>query len=262
MRVSPPNSRSCGRLLRRHCRASVRLDQRASHRSRCWSHAACDVRTGANMRLAIKSMGGDVAEAACDGALLDDSRPGASRLPSTTRQLVCKRSSGAPGLRQNRRWRRCRRPTWLSSVCIVRAAIAISAAHARRVRLHEERSNSTDRDMIYAATRGEVEKPGARRSSANGGSKAACRRQPGGSRRTRSYLFYIHAAPAVANGNRSEPRTRRAIARGSSSLAGSSALQTVLTLRRHRPHQAVPRRARAQHRDHHAQGRRMAQPSP
>ena len=110
------------------------------------------------MLLAIKSMGGE-GEAAWR-ALLDDLVRRGLRTPG----LVV--IDSAPGLEKAvaALW-----PDMADQRCTVHKHRNL-LAHAHE-RLHEEISNYY-RDMIYAATRGEV-RPGARRSSANGASNAA-----------------------------------------------------------------------------------------
>ena len=177
--------------------ARARLDRRATSISLL---VALGVRAdGQKMLLRDRKRLGGEGEAAWRALLNDLVRrvdPYAGAWSSSTARRVSKR-----------RWRRCG-PTWLSSAAQC-TSIAISSP-MRPSALHEEISNDY-RDMIYAATRGEV-RPGAKRSSANGGSKAA-------SSPTACAMRRRHVAVA-AMGHRSEPRTRSSDCTRSSS-AGS-----------------------------------------
>ena len=145
------------------------------------------------MLLAIKSMGGE-GEAAWR-ALLDDlvrrglPTPGAGS--SSTARRVLEKALAAL-------W-----PDMAVQRCTVHKHRNL-LAHAPE-RLHEEISNDY-RDMIYAATRGEVEtRPASGVHPQMAAQEPRRRRQPGGSRRQ---AVPHSRGSRRANGNRSEPRTR------------------------------------------------------
>ena len=216
--------------------ARVRLDRRATSISLL---VALGVRAdGQKMLLAIKSMGGE-GEAAWR-ALLDDLVRRGLRTP----ELVV--IDGAPGLEKALAalW-----PDMAVQRCTVHKHRNL-LAHAPE-RLHEEISNDY-RDMIYAATRGEVE---ARRKAFVRKWRPQMsrrRRQPGGSRRQAVHLHPVPAEPMEIDPNLERDR---AIARGVQ--APDQDLDRA-ALRRNRRH-AVLGAARLRT-DHHAQGRRMADP--
>ena len=216
--------------------ARVRLDRRATSISLL---VALGVRAdGQKMLLAIKSMGGE-GEAAWR-ALLDDLVRRGLRTP----ELVV--IDGAPGLEKAvaALW-----PDMAVQRCTVHKHRNL-LAHAPE-RLHEEISNDY-RDMIYAATRGEVEtrrKAFIRKWQPQ---MPRRRRQPGGSRRQ---AVHIHAVPAKPMEIDPNLERDRAIARGVQAPDQDS---DRATLRRNRRH-AVLGAARLRT-DHHAQGRRMADP--
>ena len=212
--------------------ARVRLDRRATSISLL---VALGVRAdGQKMLLAIKSMGGE-GEAAWR-ALLDDLVRRGLRTP----ELVV--IDGAPGLEKAMAalW-----PDMAVQRCTVHKHRNL-LAHAPE-RLHEEISNDY-RDMIYAATRGEVET----RRKAFIRKWPRRRRQPGGSRRQ---AVHIHAVPAEPMEIDPNLERDRAIARGVQAPDQDS---DRAALRRNRRH-AVLGAARLRT-DHHAQGRRMADP--
>src|SRR6202042_2668697 len=122
-------------------------------------------------------------------------------------------------------------------------------AHAPE-RLHEEISNDY-RDMIYAAPRGEVE---TRRKGfiRKWPLMPPRRRQPGGSRRQAVHIPPVPAEPMEIDPNLERDR---AIARG---VQAPDQHSDRAALRRNR-RQAVLGAARLRT-DHHAQGRRMADP--
>ena len=215
--------------------ARVRLDRKATSISLL---VALGVRAdGQKMLLAIKSMGGE-GEAAWR-ALLDDLVRRGLRTP----ELVV--VDGAPGLEKALAalW-----PDMAVQRCTVHKHRNL-LAHAPE-RLHEEISNDY-RDMIYAATRGEVE---ARRKAfvRNGASNVAP--SPTVWRKPATSCSHSHGS-RPANGNRSEPRTRSSDCTRSSS-AGS---RTQTCCPAPKPPPCCSGRARLRT-DHHAQGRRMADP--
>ena len=187
--------------------ARVRLDRRATSISLL---VALGVRAdGQKMLLAIKSMGGE-GEAAWR-ALLDDLVRRGLRTP----ELVV--IDGAPGLEKAvaALW-----PDMAVQRCTVHKHRNL-LAHAPE-RLHEEISNDY-RDMIYAATRGEVENPAQGVHPQMAPSNAAP--SPTAWRKPATGCSHSRGS-RQANGNRSEPRTRSSDCTRSSS-AGSR-LQTVL----------------------------------
>ena len=217
--------------------ARVRLDRRATSISLL---VALGVRAdGQKMLLAIKSMGGE-GEAAWR-ALLDDLVRRGLRTP----ELVV--IDGAPGLEKALAalW-----PDMAVQRCTVHKHRNL-LAHAPE-RLHEEISNGY-RDMIYAATRGEVE---TRRKAfirkwrpANAGAVADSLEEAG------DQAVHIHTVPAEPMEIDPNLERDRAIARGVQ--APDQDLDRV-ALRRNRRH-AVLGAARLRT-DHNAQGRRMADP--
>ena len=216
--------------------ARVRLDRRATSISLL---VALGVRAdGQKMLLAIKSMGGE-GEAAWR-ALLDDLVRRGLRTP----ELVV--IDGAPGLEKAvaALW-----PDMAVQRCTVHKHRNL-LAHAPE-RLHEEISNDY-RDMIYAATRGEVETRRKAFIRKWAPQMPRRRRQPGGSRRR---AVHIHAVPAKPMEIDPNLERDRAIARGVQAPDQDS---DRATLRRNRRH-AVLGAARLRT-DHHAQGRRMADP--
>ena len=219
---------------RRDGRAS-RLDRKATSIS---SLVALGVRAdGQKMLLAIKSMGGE-SEAAWR-ALLDD----LVRRELRTPELVV--VDGAPGLEKALAalW-----PDMAVQRCTVHKHRNL-LAHAPE-RQHEEISNDY-RDMIYAASAA-GSRPGARRSSANGASNA--KPSPTAWRKPATSCSPSRGSRR-ANGSRSEPRTR-----SSDCMSSQPPDQDPdrAALRRNRRHAVLgPARLRT---DHHAQGRRMADP--
>ena len=216
--------------------ARVRLDRRATSISLL---VALGVRAdGQKMLLAIKSMGGE-GEAAWR-ALLDDLVRRGLRTP----ELVV--IDGAPGLEKAvaALW-----PDMAVQRCTVHKHRNL-LAHAPE-RLHEEISNDY-RDMIYAATRGEVETRRKAFIRKWAPQMPRRRRQPGGSRRQ---AVHIHAVPAEPMEIDPNLERDRAIARGVQAPDQDS---DRAALRRNRRH-AVLGAARLRT-DHHAQGRRMADP--
>src|SRR5271157_2380851 len=217
--------------------ARVRLDRKATSISLL---VALGVRAGGQkMLLAIKSMGGE-SEAAWR-ALLEDLVRRGLRTP----ELVV--VDGAPGLEKALAalW-----PDMAIQRCTVHKHPNL-LVHAPE-RLHEEISNDY-RDMIYAATRGEVE---TRRKAFIRPQMApqmpSRRRQPGGSRRQAVHLHALPAEPMEVDPNLERDR---AIARG---VQAPHQDPDRAALRRNRRHAVLgAARLRA---DHHAQGRRMADP--
>ena len=180
--------------------ARVRLDRKATSISLL---VALGVRAdGQKMLLAIKSMGGE-SEAAWR-ALLDDLVRRGLRTP----ELVV--VDGAPGLEKALAalW-----PDMAVQRCTVHKHRNL-LAHAPE-RLHEEISNDY-RDMIYAATRGEVE---TRRKAFIRKWRLKCRAVADSLEEAGDKLFTFTGSRRV-NGNRSEPRTRSSDCTKSSS-AGS-----------------------------------------
>ena len=216
--------------------ARVRLDRKATPISLL---VALGVRAdGQKMLLAIKSMGGE-SEAAWR-ALLDDLVGRGLRTP----ELVV--VDGAPGLEK------ALAALW-PDVAVQRCTVHKHRnllAHAPE-RLHEELSNDY-RDMIYAATKPEVEarrKPFIRKWRLE---MPRRRRQPGGSGRQAVHLHALSAQPMEIDPNLERDR---AIARG---IQAPDQDPDRAALRRNRRH-AVLGAARLGA-DHHAQGRRMAEP--
>src|SRR6202022_3334678 len=212
--------------------ARVRLDRKATSISLL---VALGVRAdGQKMLLAIKSMGGE-SEAAWR-ALLDDLGRRGLRTP----ELVV--VDGAPGLEKALAalW-----PDMAVQRCTVHKHRNL-LAHAPE-RLHEEISNDYP-DMIYAATRGEVET----RRKACAPKPRPRRRRLGG---TGTQLFHIPAVPAEPMEVDPNLERDRAIARRVQAPDQDS---DCAALRRNR-RPAVLGAARLRT-DHHAQGRRMADP--
>ena len=216
--------------------ARVRLDRKATSISLL---VALGVRAdGQKMLLAIKSMGGE-SEAAWRALLDDLVRRG---LPTPELVVV----DGAPGLEKALAalW-----PDMAVQRCTVHKHRNL-LAHAPE-RLHEEISNDY-RDMIYAATRGEVE---TRRKAFIRKWRAEMprrRRQPGGGRRQAVHLHPLPAEPMAVDPNLERDR---AIARR---VQAPDQDPDRAALRRNRRHAVLgPARLRT---DHHAQGRRMADP--
>ena len=178
----------------------VRLDRRATPISQL---VALGVRAdGQKVLLAIRSMGGE-SEAAWR-ALLDDLVKRGLRTP----ELVI--ADGAPGLEKALAalW-----PDAPVQRCTVHKHRNL-LAHAPE-RLHEEISNDY-RDMIYAATRAEVEM---RRKAFVRKWRLKCRAVANSLEEAGDRLFTFTRFP-TANGSRSEPRTRSSACMRSSS-AGS-----------------------------------------
>ena len=217
--------------------ARVRLDRRATSISLL---VALGVRAdGQKMLLAIKSMGGE-GEAAWR-ALLDDLVRRGLRTPA----LVV--IDGAPGLEKAvaALW-----PDMAVQRCTVHKHRNL-LAHAPE-RLHEEISNDY-RDMIYArraARRGRDPAQGVLPQMAP--QMPRRRRQPGGSRRQAVHIHPVPAEPMEIDPNLERDR---AIARG---VQAPDQHSDRAALRRNR-RQAVLGAARLRT-DHHAQGRRMADP--
>ncbi len=216
--------------------ARVRLDRKATSVSLL---VALGVRAdGQKMLLAIKSMGGE-SEAAWR-ALLDDLIGRGLRTP----ELVV--VDGAPGLEK------ALAALW-PDVAVQRCTVHKHRnllAHAPE-RLHEEISDDY-RDRIYAATRGEVEDPAQAVHPQMAAQMPRRRRQPGGSGRQAVHLHALSAQPMEIDPNLERDR---AIARG---IQAPDQDPDRAALRRNRRH-AVLGAARLGA-DHHAQGRRMAEP--
>ena len=215
--------------------ARVRLDRRATSISLL---VALGVRAdGQKVLLAIKSMGGE-SEAAWRALLDDLVRRG---LPTPELVVV----DGAPGLEKALAalW-----PDMAVQRCTVHKHRNL-LAHAPE-RLHEEISNDY-KDMIYAATAGgRSPTQGLRPKMA--AQMPRRRRQPGGGRRQ---AVHLHALPAEPMEVDPDLERDRAIARG---VQAPDQDPDRAALRRDRRHAVLgAARLRA---DHHAQGRRMAQP--
>ena len=216
--------------------ARVRLDRKATSVSLL---VALGVRAdGQKVLLAIKTMGGE-SEAAWRALLDDLVRRG---LPRPELVVV----DGAPGLEKALAalW-----PDMAVQRCTVHKHRNL-LAHAPE-RLHEEISNDY-KDMIYAA-----DEAGDRREAQSLRPQMAPqmprrRRQPGGSRRQALHLHALPAEPMEIDPNL---ECDRAIARG---VQASDQDPDRAALRRNRRHAVLgAARLRA---DHHAQGRRMAEP--
>ena len=216
--------------------ARVRRDRRATSISLL---VALGVRAdGQKVLLAIKSMGGE-SEAAWR-ALLDDLIRRGLRTP----ELVV--VDGAPGLEKALAalW-----PDMAVQRCTVHKHRNL-LAHAPE-RLHEEISDDY-RDMIYAATRGEVE---TRRKAFIRKWRLKCRAVADSLEEVGDRLAYLHAVPAQPMEVDPNLKRDRTIARGVQAPDQDS---DCAALRRNRRH-AVLGAARLRT-DHHAQGRRMADP--
>ena len=216
--------------------ARVRLDRKATSISLL---VALGVRAdGQKVLLAIKTMGGE-SEAAWRALLDDLVRRG---LPTPELVVV----DGAPGLEK------ALAALW-PDVAVQRCTVHKHRnllAHAPE-RLHEEISNDY-KDMIYAATKPEIEarRKGLRPQMAP--QMPRRRRQPGGSRRQALHLHALPAEPMEIDPNLERDR---ALARG---VQAPDQDPDRAALRRNRRHAVLgAARLRA---DHHAQGRRMAEP--
>ena len=223
MRVRSRRRADCAADPRRHSRA---CPARQKRRPRSALLVALGVRAdGQKMLLVIKSMGGK------------------ARRPGVRCSTI---SSGAD----------CERRSWSSSTARRASKKAVAAlwpdmavqrctvhkhrnllAHAPE-RLHEEISNDY-RDMIYAATRGEVE---TRRKAFIRKWRLKCRAVADSLEEAERRGCSHSRGSRRANGNRSEPRTRSSDCTRSSG-AGSTT-QTVLPCARNRRH-AVPGRCSA-----------------
>jgi putative transposase len=214
----------------------VRLDRRATSISLL---VALGVRAdGQKVLLAIRSMGGE-SEAAWR-ALLDDLVKRGLKTP----ELII--ADGAPGLE------RALAPLWPDALvqrCTVHKHRNL-LAHAPE-RLHEEISNDY-RDMIYAATRQEVE---VRRKAFLRKWRLKCRAVADSLEEAGDRLFTFARFPPS---QLRSIRTSNAIERLHEEFKRRIKTQSVLPLRRNRCHAVLgAARLRA---DHHAQGRRLADP--
>ena len=216
--------------------ARVRLDRKATSISLL---VALGVRAdGQKMLLAIRSMGGE-SEAAWR-ALLDDLVRRGSRTP----ELVI--IDGAPGLERALAalW-----PDMAVQRCTVHKHRNL-LAHAPE-RLHEEISNDY-KDMIYAATRGEVE---TRRKAFIRKWRLKCRAVADSLEEAGDKLFTFARFPPS---QWKSIRTSNAIERLHEEFKRRIKTSDRTALRRIRRHAVLgAARLRA---DHHAQGRRMADP--